>query len=113
MAEITITPLSGSGSRAATVTTLGASDTFSYQDGLILVINNLTAGAITPNLLGDAVTDVPVAGVGSVDTSGGYTAASIGAGESAAIPLDTVSKYLTGTVTVTAGDGAEVYLLAK
>jgi len=113
MAEITITPLSGSGSRAATVTTLGASDTFSYQDGLILVINNVTAGAITPNLLGDAVTDVPVAGVGSVDTSGGYTTASIGVGESAVIPLDTVSKYLTGAVTVTAGDGAEVYLLAK
>lgn len=114
MAVITATSLTGSGSRAATVTTLGASDTFTYAAGQILVINNVTAGAITPNLVGDAATAQACPGVGSIDVSGGYTTDSIAIGESAAIPLKSISAYLTGTeVTVTGGDGAEVYLLSK
>lgn len=111
MATITATSLSGSGSRAVTVTTLGASDTFVYVPGSILVLNNVTAGALTPNIDGDGGSTVPVRGVGSVDVSGGYDVPSIGAGSSAAIPLDTIAKYLQGTIAVTGGDGIEAQLL--
>lgn len=113
MAEITKTSLSGGGTKTATVTTLGASDTFTYSSGDILHIENVTAGAITPNLDGDGSTTVALPGVGSIDVSGGYTTDSIGIGAKAVIPLDSVSAYLKGTVTVTGGDGAEVYITTK
>jgi len=113
MAEIIATDMTGSGSRAVTVTTLGASDTFTYVKGQVLVINNITVGAITPNFDGANGTTVPVNGVGSIDVSGGYTTPSIAAGAYAAIPLDTIAKYLQGVVTVTGGDGAEVSLLSR
>ena len=111
MATITATSLSGSGSRAVTITTLGASDTFTYVVGSTLILNNVTAGALTPNIDGDGGTTVSVRGVGSVDVSGGYTTPSIPAGGYAAIPLDSISEYLKGTITVTGGDGIEASIL--
>lgn len=113
MATITATSMQGSGSRAVTITTLGASDTLVYQSGKnqTLVLNNITAGALTPNLVGDSATTVPLKGVGAVDVSGGYTTPSIGIGDYAAIPLDTISSYLTGTIAITGGDGIEASLL--
>ena len=111
MAVITATKMTGSGSRAITVTTLGASDTLTYEKGAVLYLNNVTAGALTPNIDGDGATTVTVAGLGSVDVSGGYTFPSIADGATVAIPLDTISAYLKGTVTVTGGDGIEASLL--
>lgn len=111
MATITATSLSGSGSRSVTVTTLGASDTFTYVPGSTLILNNATAGALTPNIDGDGGTTVPVRGVGSVDVSAGYDVPSIAAGASVAIPLDTIAKYLQGTIAVTGGSGIEAQLL--
>lgn len=113
MAAITATLMTGSGARTVTVTTLGASDTFTFNSGKrpVLVINNITVGAITPNIDGDGGTTVTVDGIGSVDVSGGYTLPSVAAGEYVAIPLNTISKYLQGTITVTAGDGAEAFIL--
>ena len=67
MAVITATKMTGSGSRAITVTTLGASDTLTYEKGAVLYLNNVTAGALTPNIDGDGATTVTVAGLGSVD----------------------------------------------
>lgn len=114
MAVITATDMTGTGDRAVTVTTLGASDTltFSASKEPVLVLNNVTGGPLTPNLLGDAATTVTCSGVGSVDVSGGFTTASIAAGDSAAIPLVSIRSYLSGTtVTVTGGDGIEAQLL--
>ena len=113
MATITATSMTGSGARQITVTTCTASDTFTYTAGKkqTLVIYNDTAGAITPNIDGDGGSTVPVAGVGSVDVSGGYTTPSIGVGETHAIPLDSISAYLTGTIAMTGADGAEAHLL--
>lgn len=111
MAVITRTSMTGSGSRAVTVTTLGASDTFVYSPRSILILNNVTGGALTPNIDGAGGTTVPVAGIGAVDVSAGYTTPSIGAGASAAIPLDTISAYLQGVITITGGSGIEAQLL--
>lgn len=111
MATITPTSLSGSGSRAVNVTTLTASDTFAYVPGSILVLNNGTAGALTPNIDGDGAASVPVRGVGSVDVSAGYDVPSISAGASVAIPLDTIAEYLKGTIAMTGADGIEAQLL--
>lgn len=111
MATITGTTLQGSGSRVVTSTTLGASDTFTFNDGDILLIQNDTAGAITPNIVGDEAANVSVPGVGNVDVSGGYDVPSIADGAEVAIPLSSISKYLKGTITLTGADGAEAKLL--
>lgn len=111
MATITPTSMTGSGDRAVNVTTLTASDTFTYVPGSVLILNNGTAGALTPNIDGDGGTTVPVRGVGSVDVSSGYTTSSIAAGDSVAIPLDTIAEYLEGTIAVTGGSGIEAQLL--
>lgn len=113
MAAIPGTSMGGSGARELTVTTLGASDTFTYVkgSGQILILNNVTAGALTPNLDGAGGTSVPVAGIGSVSVASGYTCPSIAAGEYFAIPLDTISAYLQGTIALTGGTGIEATLL--
>ena len=113
MAAITATSMRGNGSRAVAVTTLGASDTFTYSAGKspVLVLNNVTGGALTPNIDGDDGTTFGCNGLGDVDVSGGLTLASIPAGDSAAIPLNTISAYLSGVITMTGGTGIEAQLL--
>lgn len=115
MADIPATSMTGSGTRVVTVTTLGASDTFTYNPSKepILVLNNVTAGALTVLIDGDGATTVPVKGVGSVDVSGGYddNATPIGIGATVAIPLASISGYLLGVIAVTGGTGIEATLL--
>lgn len=113
MATITATKIQGSGSQAITVTTAGASDTLTFTkgSGQILVINNITAGALTPNIVGDAATTVVKAGVGTITVSGGYDFPSIAAGAYKFINLDTISDYLTGDIALTGADGCELALL--
>lgn len=113
MAVITATNMQGAGSREVNVTVLGASDTFVYNPSKnpVLILNNITGGALTPNIDGDGGSSVSCPGIGSVDVSGGYDVPSIGAGEVHAIPLNSISAYLAGTITVTAGDGIEAALL--
>lgn len=111
MAVITATSMTGSGSRALAVTTLGSSDTLTYTKGAILILDNVTAGALTPLLDGADGTTVQVAGIGSVSVAAGYTVPSIAAGARAVIPLDTISAYLQGVVTVTGGSGIKASLL--
>jgi hypothetical protein len=107
MAVITATDMTGSGARTLTETTLGESDTLVYDSSKrqVLTLRNDTAGALTPNIDGAGGTTVAVAGIGSVDVSSGITLASIGAAAHVAIPLDSINKYLQGTVTVSGGDG--------
>ena len=112
MAAITSTTLTGTGSRVATETTLGASDTFTYNGGYLIILNG-SGGAITPNLTGDKATTVGVPGIGNIDVSGGYDVPSIADGAEVVIPLASVRKKLMGVVTVTGGDGATVLLLTS
>ena len=113
MATITATDMTGSGERTATITTLGASDTFTYtkNKNQVLILNNVTAGALTPNFDGDGATTYPVTGVGDVDLTAGYTTGSIGAGAQVAIPLNTIGEYLAGTIALTGADAIEATLL--
>jgi len=113
MATIVATDATGSGGAAVTETTLTASDTFTYtgKDNQYLILRNASAGALTPNILGDGVTTVSVAGAGNIDLSAGYTTASIGVGETLAIRTSTIEKYLTGTIEITGGTDIEASLL--
>lgn len=113
MAAITTVTLQGVRERDVTPTTLGASDTLTYTAGSILVIQNDTAGAITPNIDGDgAPSALEITGAGTKDLSSGYTwASSIAVGDTSILPLDTIKEYLVGTITVTSGDGAEAYIM--
>jgi len=113
MATLVSTDASGSGEAAVTETTMTASDTFTYVPGgkQYLILRNASAGALTPNFLGDGVGTVSVKGAGNLDISAGYTTASIGAGEVVAIRTSTIEKYLTGTIEITGGTDIEASLL--
>lgn len=113
MAVITATDMTGSGSRAVTVTALGASDTFVYNADKkpVLYLNNVSGGSLTPLIDGDGGTTVPCSGIGDVDVSAGLTLAAIGIGATAAIPLNSISGYLSGIITITGGDAIEATLL--
>lgn len=111
MAAVTPTSMLGSGARTVSALTAGASDTITYQSGDILLINNITAGALTPLIDGDGGTTWPAPGIGNVSVSGGLSLSAIAAGDMVAIPMDTIKAYLQGTITITGGDGAEISLL--
>ncbi len=113
MAAITATDMTGSGSRAVTVITLSASDTITFNTDKkpVLILNNITIGALTPLIDGADGTTTPCEGVGDVDISAGLTLSSIGVGNTVAIPLNSISAYLKGVITVTGGDGIEATLL--
>lgn len=115
MAVITATSIAIAGATTVTVTTLGASDTFTFNPAKdpILILNNVTAGALTPNIDGAGGTVVPVQGVGNVSVASGYTTPSIGAGAVAAIPLKSIKEYLRGTITVTGGSGIKASILEQ
>ena len=113
MATITATDVSGSGAIQVTETTLTASDTFTYDRSKepVLTIRNDTASPITVNIDGDGATTKVVGGIGSVDLTGGYDTPAIAAGDVYAIRLNTIFEYLSGTIAVTGGSGAEATLM--
>ena len=111
MAVITATSIKARGQIAVTETTLGASDTFTFNRGAILILTNDSGGALTPNITGDGGTTVSQEGLGIVTTSAGYTFSSVANLAVACVRLDTISEYLKGTITVTGGDGMVATLL--
>ena len=115
MAAITSTSMGGSGARVVTRTTLGSSDTFTYNAHAnpILILDNVTGGALTPNIDGAGGSTVPVKGVGSVSVASGLTLASIASGACVAIPLTSISAYLQGVITITDGSGIKATLLEQ
>ncbi len=113
MATIVPTAMTGYGSRAVTVTTLGASDTLTFSDAKnpVLVLDNVTAGPLTVTIDGDGATTVAVPGAGTFDISAGYSTGAIAAGAKVAIPLRSISRYLAGVIAITGGAGIEAQLL--
>ena len=113
MATLVASDCTGSGEKAVTETTMTASDTFTYVPGgnQYLVLRNASAGALTPNFLGDGVGTVSVKGAGELDISAGYTTASIGIGAVVVIRTSTIEKYLTGTIEITGGTDIEASIL--
>lgn len=115
MAAITATNIQAAGANVVTRTTLGSSDTLTYNQysKAILVLDNITGGALTPNIDGAGGSTVPVSGIGNVSVASGLTLASIGAGVCVAISLDSISKYLQGVVTITGGTGMKAHILEQ
>lgn len=113
MATIAPTAMTGSGQRTVVETTMTASDTFTFNESQnqILVLRNGTAGALTVTLDGADGTTVPVAGIGDVSVSAGYSTGSIGIGVVKAIPLNSIKHYLQGVIAVTGGTGIAASLL--
>ena len=113
MPTITATSIAGLGKAAVALTTLNGTDSLVYREGNkpVLVLHNPTAGAISPVIDGNGGTTVPVAGIGTVDVSGGYAVGSIAAGACVAIPLITIREYLKGTIAITGGTGLTAALL--
>lgn len=112
MAIITKNIISGSEQIPVTNTILTASDTIEYTKGVnsTLVIFNMTAGAIAPLITGDQATTTPNSGAGNIDVSGGFLMTPIAPGETVAMPLDGISAYLKGAVTLTWADSASAYI---
>lgn len=114
MPAITATSMQGSGQRALTQTTLNGTDSLVYNSATrpVLVLRNPTAGALTPVIDGDGGTTVSVAGIGSVSVASGYSVGSIAATTGiVAIPLDSISAYLQGTIAITGGTGLVATLM--
>ncbi|MBX2847082.1 MAG: hypothetical protein KTR16_02085 [Acidiferrobacterales bacterium] len=104
MAALTVNEVSTTDATSVTVDTLTASDTFTFTGNMYLILSNDTAGALSPVLTGDSAATVEVQGLGSIDVSGGSDVfGSISAGAEKMLKLGVVSKYLTGTVTITGG----------
>lgn len=113
MAEIIRTSVTGSNQVPVTITTLGASDTLVFDESKrpVLYLNNVTAGALTPLIVGDESTSFPAHGIGDIDTSAGKLLTLIGIGATVAFPLVAIKGYLSGTITITGGDGIEASIL--
>lgn len=114
MPLIAKTNMQGSGTKTVTETTLNGTDTLVYNASgrEVLILRNPTGGAISPVIDGNGGTTVPVQGVGNVDVSAGFAVGSIPAGQARAIPLDTISAFLQGTVSVNTGTGLVASLLS-
>lgn len=103
MAVIASNTISKIAPTTLTKTTLGASDTLVYASGTRQVLNlhNTTGGSLTVTIDGSGGTTVSPAGLGApVDVSAGF-GITVAAGAHKAVPLDTISAYLAGTVTLT------------
>lgn len=94
-----------------TETTLTATNTFDYirGGGQILVLRNSTGGSIDCVIDGDGGGSVPVDGIGDVDVSGGITI-TVAAGEVEAVRLESIYRYLSGTISMT-GEDLTAYIM--
>ncbi len=109
MAAIGSTPMLGKGARQLVTSTLGASDTFTYQNGAMLTLFNGSGSSISPVVKGSGATALNIRGMGGpTDLTGGYQFPVIANGETASVRLDTISKYLKGEITITGGGGSEI-----
>lgn len=114
MATIVQTLMRGLGHRTVTETTLGTSNALTYApgNGQVLILRNPTGAGIASVIDGAGATTKGVAGIGTIDLSGGYNVGTIPAGGSIAIPLDTIKDFLDGAINVT-GSGLVASLLAN
>lgn len=114
MGVIAATTGGGVGVRAVTETTMTSSDTLVYRQGAgqQLRLRNTTAGAMTVTLTGSDAVARNFEG-GTVNFAAGYPTGSIAATTGdVVIPLDSISGYLLGTVTLTGGTGIKASIVS-
>ena len=111
MAAIAAIPVTTTDFFVSAVTTLGSSDTLTYDASKkqLLVLRNTTGGSLTLNIDGDGGTSVGVPGVGSVSVSSGVNV-TVASGASKSVLLSSISAYLQGVVTLTGASGLTVQL---
>jgi hypothetical protein len=116
MATLNNTSIKAGGIIVPTENTLTASDVLIWDQntpGAILVLRNLTGGALSPVITGStANAALPVAGYGPVSAAS-LAVSSIAAGASRIIPLDSRREYLQGTITITGGTGLVATILTN
>jgi uncharacterized protein YjlB len=116
MAVIVSTQVTNSAPYNATRTTLSASDTMTYVgNGQELHLYNITASSVTVTLTGSAATTISPVGYGGTISVATGKAVIVPAGTATAghtvVPLDSISAFLAGTITVTGGVGVVAMLL--
>lgn len=114
MPAITATDMTDAGAVDVFITTLdGSTDSLVYNPGKapVLVLNNVTAGSLSPVIDGAGATAHVCKGVGEIDLTGGYEVGAIAAGESVAIRLKSIEAYLKGAIDIASGTGIEAQLL--
>ncbi len=111
MAAISSISVVRTGDFSAPLTTLGSSDTITFDSRKtqLLVLRNPTGGSLTLKIDGDGGTTVNVPGVGVVSVSGGFDIV-VGAGLSRAVELSKISAYCQGVVTLSGASGMVVQL---
>jgi len=116
MTAIAQTNIKAGGRVTIEATTLGASDTFTYQADAnqYLVIENTTVSPVTPSVTGSAASSalfIPT--YGTIDISGAYELGEIPAGEFQITPLDSIRLRLAGVATLTGCEGCKAMILAS
>jgi hypothetical protein len=113
MAAISSISVVRTGDFSAPLTTLGASDTITYDSRKtqLLVLRNPTGGSLTLTIDGDGGTTVDGSGlgVGSINVDSGY-AIVVGAGLSRSVVLRSIQAYCQGVVTLSGASGMIVQL---
>lgn len=108
MAAISSISVVRTGDFSASLTTLSADDTITFdaRKTQLLVLRNPTGGSLTVTIDGDGGTTVDGSGlgVGAITVSAGY-AITVGAGLSRAIVLRSISSYCQGVVHLTGASG--------
>ena len=114
MPLITPTNMNQAGAITPTVITLnGTDDSFAYNAtrNPVLILDNVSGGALTPIIDGAGGTTVPVTGApDGLDVSAGFAVGSIPAGEKRAIALNSIKAFLTGAISITGGTAIEAVL---
>ena len=102
MAAISSLNANVNGAFVATITTLSASDTITFDitKKQLLVLTNTTGGSLTATIDGDGVSTVNFPGAPGLNLASGYAIA-VPAGESRAVILSSISAYLAGVVSIT------------
>jgi len=101
--------------RAATRTTLTASgNTVPYSPGAgqVLILQNPTAGILTPTIIGAGAATAEIEGLGLVNVAAGISLGAIPATTGQiVVPLDFIAQYLKGVIDITLGTGLVATLL--
>lgn len=104
MAVITQSTVSNvNGPVTLTTTTLGASDTLTYSSGTkqMLELHNTTGGSLTVTITGSTATTISPPGYGGTISVASGLAIVLAAGVAKIVNLDTISAFLSGTITLT------------
>ena len=103
MATIAQTSMRSNGQATVTTTNSTASDTLTYAAGTfqVLEIRNTTGTSKTVTITGSTATTIVPPGYGGTLSVAAGKAITVGANATVIVPLDSISGYLSGNITLT------------